>query len=133
MKLRKGLLVSAALVSALALSGSALADRGGHYGGRGGWHGGGVGAFVGGTLVAGALLAPWYYPGPYYYPSYRTVVEVVPSAPTVYLEQPRAEQPAASDAGNWWYYCNESKTYYPYVNQCAGPWQRVAPTPPAAR
>ena len=138
MKLRQSVLVTAALLSSLAISGAALADRGsGHFGGYGGWHYGhgfgNVGAFIGGTIVAGALLAPWYYPGPYYYSSYPTVVEVAPSAPTVYVEQPRAAQPAASDAGSWWYFCNESRSYYPYVRECASPWQRVAPTPPGSR
>ena len=139
MKFNRSLLVAALTASALAFSGAALADRGGHGGwdGGGGWHGGwhggyGVGALIGGTIVAGALLAPWYYPGPYY-SSYPTVVEVAPAAPTVYMEKPRAAQPAAADAGSWWYYCNESKTYYPYVRECASPWQRVAPTPPATR
>ena len=91
--------------------------------------------------------------------SYPSVVEVSPPEPTVYIQQPQyvqpqyvqpqyarpqyaqpqyaqpqyaqqAEQPAAaSDAASWWYYCNESRTYYPYVKECASPWQRVAPTP----
>jgi hypothetical protein len=137
MKFRKSVLVAAAMLSTLAISGAAVADRGaGNFGGHGGWHHGSgfghFGAFIGGTIVAGALLAPWYYPGPYY-TSYPTVVEVVPSAPTAYVEQPYPAQSAAPDTGAWWYYCNESKTYYPYVRECASPWQRVAPTPPAAR
>lgn len=137
MKLRQSVLVTAALVSTFAISGVALADRGaGHFGGHGGWrhsHGfGHLGAFIGGSIVAGALLSPWYYREPYY-SSYPTFVEVVPAGPTVYIEQPRAAQPAAPDAGSWWYYCNESRTYYPYVRECVSPWQRVAPTPPATR
>ena len=134
MNFKRSVLGTALLLSTVAMSGAALADRGsGHYGGHyGGWHRGygGVGAFLGGTIVAGALLAPWYYTGPYYYGSYPAVVEVQP-APTVYVEQPRAVQPAVSDAGSWWYYCNESRAYYPYVRECASPWQRVAPTPPS--
>ncbi|HUL00131.1 MAG TPA: hypothetical protein VLX29_04670 [Nitrospirota bacterium] len=27
------------------------------------------------------------------------------------------------------YYCQESKTYYPYVKQCPGGWMKVVPTP----
>lgn len=138
MKSRQSVLVAAALLSALAFSGTALADRGGgHFGGRGGWHPGHgighLGAFIGGTIVAGALLSPWYYPGPYNYASYPTIVEVAPPLPVVYVEQPRAAQPVAADAGSWWYYCSESRAYYPYVRDCPSPWQRVAPTPPAAR
>ena len=144
MKLRKTVL-AAALLSAVALSSAAMADRGGGWrgghGGHGGWHGGyGVGALIGGTIIAGALLAPWAYSRPYYYSSYPAVVEYVPAAPTVYyeqprayiaqpqMEQPRAVQPAVADSGSW-YYCNESRAYYPYVRECASPWQRVAPTP----
>jgi len=29
-----------------------------------------------------------------------------------------------------WYYCPESKAYYPYVKECPGGWQQVAPQPP---
>lgn len=139
MRQQQRILATAVLLAAVATSGVALADRGGgHYGGRGGWHYGHgfghVGAVVGGAIVAGALLsAPWAYAGTYYYPSYPAVVEVAPPAPTVYIEQPRAVQPAVADAGSWWYYCNESGAYYPYVRECANPWQRVAPTPPAVR
>ena len=138
MRNRKGVLVAAALLTTLAVSGTALADRGGgHFGGHGGWRGhshgfGHLGALIGGTIVAGALLSPWYYRGPYY-ASYPTVVEVVPSVPTVYIEQPQTAQTAAPDAGSWWYYCNESRAYYPYVKECPSPWQRVSPTPPSAR
>ena len=139
MRLQHGVLATAVLFAAVATSGAALADRGGgHFGGRGGWHHGHgfghVGAVVGGAIVAGALLsAPWVYPRTYYYPSYPAVVEVAPPAPTVYIEQPRAVQPAMADAGSWWYYCRESGAYYPYVRECASQWERVAPTPPAAR
>ena len=137
MRFRQKALITAVLLATVAASGAALADRGRHFGGRGGWHPGhGIGhagAIVGGAIVAGALLSPWYYRGPYYYPSYPTVVEVSPPAPTVYIQQPRADQPVTDDAGAWWYYCNESQTYYPYVKECASPWQRVSPTPPVSR
>jgi len=33
-------------------------------------------------------------------------------------------------APSYWYYCPDSATYYPYVEQCASAWQRVTPTPP---
>ncbi len=33
-------------------------------------------------------------------------------------------------AASYWYYCPDSKTYYPYVRQCASTWTRV-PTSPA--
>lgn len=73
--------------------------------------------------------APWYYPPPaYYYPP----PVVVQSAPT-YIEQPANVPPAGSapqsSADNSWYYCRDSQTYYPYVKQCASPWQRVPARP----
>ena len=101
------------------------------------WHGGwgwGAGAVIGSAIVASALVSPWYYRPYYYEPVYpTTVIEVAPPAPTVYYQQPSAPAVAAApaDSGNWWYYCNESKTYYPYVKECPSPWQRVAPQAPA--
>jgi hypothetical protein len=128
--------VTLGLLAALSIS---LASEGalayGHGGGHGGWHGGGgygrggnVGVYFGGPLFwpgyYGAYpYAPYYgsYYGPGYYP---------PAQPTTYVEQDQAQAapeqaaPAAS-----WYYCAESKTYYPYVKQCPGGWQQVAPQP----
>jgi hypothetical protein len=107
-----------------------------------------------GTLASGSALAwgghhhhgarlslgfnfgfPAYYPAPYYYypaPVYYSSPVVVQQAPTVYVERqdgpaaPAASQPAQS----YWYYCADSRTYYPYVKECPGGWQRVNPTPP---
>jgi hypothetical protein len=68
---------------------------------------------------------PWYYPGPYYYPA---PAVVVPSQPVTYIEKGSA--PAAE---SWWYYCDASKSYYPYVKECPSGWQRVPPAPPPSR
>lgn len=77
----------------------------------------------------GPMWGPWYYPEPYYYaPSPPVIIE---RAPPVYIEQ-ADPQPAPAPI-NYWYYCNASKTYYPYVNECPGGWQRVAPQPPPPR
>ena len=65
----------------------------------------------------------WYYPAPVYVPA----PVVVQQQPTVYVEQAPA-QPQAS-AQNWWYYCADSRAYYPYVKDCPAGWQRVAPQP----
>ena len=96
-------------------------SRGSHFSGR---HFGrshvGLGVFIGAPAF-------WYDPYPYY--DYYPPVVVVPSSPPTYVEQSQA-QPAPSHADNWWYYCAASKTYYPYVKQCPGGWQRVAPQPP---
>src|SRR6476659_9758586 len=64
---------------------------------------------------------PWYYaPPPYYYypPAY------VAAPQTTYIERQdtRQDAPASTD---YWYYCEQSKTYYPYVKTCPGGWQRV--------
>ena len=62
---------------------------------------------------------------------------IVERAPPVYVERndiaaaPTLVDPAAS-AGNVWFFCADSNTYYPYVTQCASPWERVTPTPPTA-
>lgn len=86
----------------------------------------------------GAPVYPWYYPHAYYpYPYYYqpSPVVVVPAAPTTYIEQqqpqqqPQVQAPAAAPS-NYWHFCAESNAYYPYVQQCAGAWQRVSPTPP---
>jgi len=65
----------------------------------------------------------WYYPAPYYYPT----PVVVQRAPVTYIEQGSSDAPASSPA--WWYYCDASKGYYPYVKECPSGWQRVPPAP----
>jgi len=85
------------------------------------WHHGGVRFGV----VIGAPFYPWYAPPYYYYPpAYPSVV--VPQGPTSYVEQGGA-QPAPSQSSSYWYYCAESKTYYPYVKECPAGWLRVVP------
>ena len=64
----------------------------------------------------------YYYPAPAYY--YPAPVYAVPAP--VYVERPQVQ--AAPE--HYWYYCPDSKTYYPYVKQCASAWQRVLPRPP---
>ena len=77
--------------------------------------------------------APWYYAPPvYYYPP-----PVVVQQPPVYIEQPAQAAPAPApqssapqtSSDNSWYYCRDTQTYYPYVQSCASPWQRVPPRP----
>ena len=48
--------------------------------------------------------------------------------PTVYVEQGPA-QAAPQPAQHYWYYCADSRAYYPYVKDCPGGWQRVSPQP----
>jgi hypothetical protein len=85
-------------------------------------------------VVVGAPLFGWPYPGPYYYPpySYYPPAVVVPSAPTTYIERSDEEEDEGEpQAQGYWYYCANPKGYYPYVKQCPGGWQRVAPQPPS--
>ena len=61
----------------------------------------------------------WYYPPPYYYsPPPR------PAEPPVYIE--RIDP---GETGSW-YYCEDSRAYYPYVKECPAGWKRVPATPP---
>ena len=89
---------------------------------------------VGVGVVIGAPLLGWpgyYYPPyPYYsYPPYYPYpAPVVESSPPVYIEQGGAA-PADEAEQGYWYYCHKSKAYYPYVKQCPGGWQKVAPQP----
>lgn len=84
-----------------------------------------------GVFIGGPVFVPWYYPAPYYYypyPYYYPPVVTVPSSPPTYIEQGGGQAPAQSQA--YWYYCADAKAYYPYVKECPGGWQRVAPQPP---
>ena len=121
------LLLVVLLLGAAAMDSTFAQHRGyGGYGGhRGhGWYGGhghanyGFGIYLGG---------PWYYPAaPYYYPP----AVAAPSYPTEYVERDSlAAAPQRADP--YWYFCPESNAYFPYVRQCTGGWQRVAPQPPA--
>lgn len=82
-------------------------------------------------VYLGPAWGPWYYPPPVvYYPSQPVIVQ---SAPPVYVEAGDAApspQAAPATGGNYWYYCAESKTYYPYVKECPGGWRTETPQPP---
>ena len=110
------------LLLASAASGHAWADRG--Y--RHGYYHGGYTQF---GVMIGPGWGPPYYPPAYYYPPYAPIV--VERAPQVYIEQyvpPPAPVPQSSQV-SYWYYCNASKAYYPYVNECPSGWQKVLPQP----
>ena len=70
---------------------------------------------------------PWY--SPYYYPT--TIV--VPAQPMTYIEKGSAPASSAPAPESWWYYCDASKGYYPYVKDCPSGWQRVPPAPPSGK
>jgi hypothetical protein len=76
----------------------------------------------------------WYYPPTFNYPPYGPAPIIVerPAPPTVYIERNAAPSDVdsyTSQQSNYWYFCAPSNTYYPYVRECAEPWQRVSPTP----
>ncbi|MGO8917071.1 MAG: hypothetical protein ACLQJR_14295 [Stellaceae bacterium] len=82
----------------------------------------------------------WYwYPSPVYpYPSYvppapPPVVIVAPGAPPPPPPPPVVAAPPPPPSGQapaqFWYYCDESRSYYPYVSTCNTPWRQI----PAAR
>jgi hypothetical protein len=109
----------AAALAGFALSGPAAAHGYGY--GRGGGH-------VTFGLHFGVPLGYYgYYPAPYYYyPPYYPPAVVAPG-PTTYVE--RGDAAPSPDAQAYWYYCPDSRGYYPYVKQCPGGWQKVAPQP----
>jgi hypothetical protein len=121
-KIKRTLVVAVVLLGALA-SGSALAH--GHVR---------FGVFVGGPFwpeyYPGSYYSPGPYYSPYYSPYYYPPVVAVPASPPTYVEQADEVGPVQEQSRAYWYYCAASKTYYPYVKQCPGGWQRVAPQPP---
>ena len=90
-------------------------------------HGGRVGVYFGPYW---GPPAPWYYypPPPHYYR--QEIIVVPPPEPTVYIEQApaveKADTPPVSSQA-YWYYCTQSKAYYPAVKECPGGWQKVLP------
>jgi hypothetical protein len=88
----------------------------------------------GGHFRFGVFVGPgFWYPPPYYaYPPYYAPYYYPPAVatPQTYVEQGVAQAaPAPAQPPGYWYYCNGSKAYYPYVKECPGGWQQVAPQP----
>jgi hypothetical protein len=83
------------------------------------------------VVISGSLWWPLgypYYAWPYAYPyagwpyyGYAPPVTVYESVPEPAIT---AQPPAPS-----WYYCPESKAYYPYVTECPRGWENVPATP----
>jgi len=93
--------------------------------------------YRGTRVIIGApiIASPWWYdpfPYPYYYgygPYYYPPAPYVYEQPMVYVEKTPPPE-AAPAPTQYWYYCQSSKTYYPYVQTCATSWQRVIPNAP---
>jgi hypothetical protein len=86
------------------------------------------------TVWVGA--APYYYADDVFYEQTTGGYQVV-APPAGYVEQgdvPPAQAavpPAAPQSGSAiWYYCESSKTYYPYVSECKEGWKEVPAAPP---
>lgn len=133
------------------MAASLQADAGGGHGHR---HGGHSHARVGVYIGAPLLFAPWwvesrpYYPAYYYAPPVVVRERVVVREPLTYYDErgnpvpaqpqvaqaptqaPPAVQPQPGAPAPTWYFCADSQKYYPYVQNCASPWQRVVPQSP---
>ncbi|MDD5580033.1 MAG: hypothetical protein PHY16_12230 [Methylobacter sp.] len=141
------------LLFGLIINGSALArgggGHGGHFGGGfsghfgghgyggghywrhhyGGFHGGPAFRFYVGPGFGWPYYAPYYPPyySPYY--GYPPAVNIVPQAPTIYIQRGEGQSTPQPPA-NYWHYCRNPEGYYPYVKECPGGWQQVSPQPP---
>jgi hypothetical protein len=93
-----------------------------HHWRTGRWHHGHHHGRVGWWWVVGNA---WYHYArqTYPYPDHTQAV--------VYVQQPVPVAVAAPAAAptQYWYYCDSSETYYPYVSECAEGWQAVPATP----
>jgi hypothetical protein len=119
---------------------------GGRHGGHHGWHGGarigiglGIGPFWG--PYWGGYWRPYAYGYPYAYPygypyaypygyPYAYAYPPVVAAPSTQLSLQPSSQAPVQPPPVYWYYCDASQGYYPYVHQCPGGWRTVTPTPP---
>ena len=138
---------------ALLLGSAAPADAGGRRGPGWGRPGYGAGFYYGPRYWG---PRPWWGPGWYgyrpwplypfyggfYYPygaygPYPAPV-IVQQEPQVYVQQapptqtaPAVPDPSQSPPSQYWYYCEDARGYYPYVQQCPRGWMTVVP--PAAQ
>ena len=126
--------VGLAALLTLLVSSAAWSDGGrrGHYRHHGHGHGHSstlsLGFAFGGPLwYPGPVFSSYAYPYAYPYPYAYSPPIVVSPAPRVYIE--REERVARESSPGYWYYCRESETYYPYVKECAQPWERVPAQP----
>ena len=89
-------------------------------------HGGHIrfGLHIGAPVYWGGYWGPSYYYPPYYY---QPTVVTAPVSPPTYVEQAPA---APAPQPGYWYYCAQSRGYYPYVKECPEGWQHVSPQPP---
>jgi hypothetical protein len=86
-----------------------------------GRHGGHRGHFGMSVWVGPGLWWP-YYPHYSYYPPPPVIVQ---EQPEPYIQEREEDR--------YWYYCPDSRGYYPYVRKCPNGWMKVVPdsAPPA--
>jgi hypothetical protein len=126
-KLRRSALdaaVAGVLASALLV---ALPTAVAHGSGSAGGVGVGVGS-VGGHGAGGHGVGfddPYW--DPYLWVDYGPWDPYAYAAPTIASAGP--DYPYVQPAPAYWYYCADSRTYYPYVRQCTSAWSRVVPIP----
>ncbi len=87
---------------------------------------GGPHVFIGAPFWWGPGWGPYWYP----YPYDPVPPVVVREEPTVYIQQQTQASPSAPQGQQYWYYCADTKTYYPYVQQCPAGWLQVVPQAP---
>lgn len=134
-------IVVSALAAVMLVAATAADAGGGHRHGRHGH------ARIGIHIGAPVVFSSWWLGYPHYYHSPPPVVvreRIVVREPLVYYDErgnpvpparPQAQAnpaPRAESAAPTWFFCRDSQAYYPYVQDCASPWQRVVPHPPPA-
>lgn len=117
-----------ALLAILVLGFSAGASAGdrGWYGSRGHGHDHHRGYRSSFSVVLGApLYWPSYYRPYRPYGWYAQSPVIVQQAPVTYVQ--RQAPPAQVAAQEFWYYCPETRSYYPYAQTCPSEWLQVVP------
>jgi len=80
--------------------------------------------------------APYYYADDVYYsaaPGGYAVAQPPMDATAQTAPPAAAPAPGGAPTGGNWYFCDSSKTYYPYAQSCPEGWRSVPATPPPAR
>jgi hypothetical protein len=80
--------------------------------------------------------APYYYADDVYYaaaPGGYAVAQPPMDATAQTAPPAAAPAPGGAPTGGNWYYCESSKTYYPYAQSCPEGWRSVPATPPPSQ